>query len=46
MRKPIITAEAAAEMVQTGDTLVIGGSGAGHETGGVVYHRTRSLPID
>ena len=30
MRKPIITAEAAAEMVQTGDTLVIGGSGAGH----------------
>ena len=30
MIKPIITAEAAAQMVQTDDTLVIGGSGAGH----------------
>ncbi|MCZ6679788.1 MAG: acyl CoA:acetate/3-ketoacid CoA transferase [Candidatus Poribacteria bacterium] len=30
MAKPIIRAEEAAEMVQSGDTLVIGGSGAGH----------------
>ena len=30
MVKPIITADEAAQMVQDGDTLVIGGSGAGH----------------
>ena len=30
MIKPIITAEEAVQMVQSGDTLVIGGSGAGH----------------
>jgi len=30
MAKPIITAEEAAQMVQASDTLVIGGSGAGH----------------
>ena len=30
MAKPVITAEEAAQMVQAGDTLVIGGSGAGH----------------
>ncbi len=30
MAKPIITAEEAAQIVQNGDTLVIGGSGAGH----------------
>ena len=30
MTKPIITADDAAQMVQSGDTLVIGGSGAGH----------------
>ncbi|MBC8427648.1 hypothetical protein H8D98_00150, partial [bacterium] len=30
MVKPIITAEEAVQMVQNGDTLVIGGSGAGH----------------
>ena len=30
MIKPIITAEDAARMIENGDTLVIGGSGAGH----------------
>ncbi len=30
MIKPIITAEDAAQMIESGDTLVIGGSGAGH----------------
>lgn len=29
-QKPIITADAAAQLVESGDTLVIGGSGAGH----------------